>query len=254
MVSVKVIVAAGVAALISSAACAADLSMPPPMVAYPPAPAPVETGWYLRGDVGVGMQSFGSFDHSQTNAAFVWPASWTIVQQSIQDTALAGFGIGYEVNNWLRFDVTGEYRTQAMFKATGSYTQYCAGGLTCFDVNSGNLLRRSVHGQRLYRSRHLVVPDALRRRRRRRRLQPHHRRAGQRHQLERPGRLRLYPRRSRPLGASPGTFRPASPTTSATISRSISATVTSTSARRRAPQCSARIPPPAPAHPIRCAT
>ena len=138
MVSVKVIVAAGAAALISSAACAADLPMPPPMVAYPPAPAPVETGWYLRGDVGVGMQSFGSFDHSQTNAAFVWPASWSIVQQDIQDTALAGFGIGYEVNNWLRFDVTGEYRTKAMFKATGSYTQYCAGGLTCFDVNSGN--------------------------------------------------------------------------------------------------------------------
>ncbi len=56
--------------------------MPPPMVAYPPAPAPVETGWYLRGDVGVGVQSFGSFDHSQTNAAFVWPASWSIVQQT----------------------------------------------------------------------------------------------------------------------------------------------------------------------------
>ena len=56
----------------------------------PPPPAPVETGWYLRGDVGVGMQSFGSFDHSQTNAAFVWPASWSIVQQNIQDTALAG--------------------------------------------------------------------------------------------------------------------------------------------------------------------
>lgn len=136
MVSVKVIVAAGAAALISTAACAADLPMPPPMVAYPP--APVESGgWYLRGDVGVGMQSFGSFNFTQTNS-IAWPPSWTIVQQDIQDTAIAGFGIGYEVNNWLRFDATAEYRTKAMFKATGSYTDFCAGGLTCFNVNSGN--------------------------------------------------------------------------------------------------------------------
>src|SRR5277367_65672 len=48
-------------------------------------------------------------------------------------------GVGYEFNNWLRFDVTGEYRTKAMFKATGSYTNFCGGGGTCFDVNTGNL-------------------------------------------------------------------------------------------------------------------
>ncbi len=48
-------------------------------------------------------------------------------------------GVGYEWNNWLRFDVTGEYRTKAMFKATGSYTDFCGGGGTCFDVNTGNL-------------------------------------------------------------------------------------------------------------------
>lgn len=95
------------------------------------------SGWYLRGDVGVGLQSFSEFNHGQTNPAFVWPASWTIVQQDIQDAAIAGFGVGYEVNNWLRFDVTGEYRTKAMFKVTGSYTDFC-GGFTCFDVNSGN--------------------------------------------------------------------------------------------------------------------
>jgi hypothetical protein len=34
---------------------------------------------------------------------FVWPASWTIVQQDIQDSAIFGMGIGYAWNNWLRF-------------------------------------------------------------------------------------------------------------------------------------------------------
>ncbi len=135
MVSVKSVIAAGAAAFISTAACAADMALPPPpQIPY----QPVASGWYLRGDVGVGIQNFSSFDHGQTNAAFVWPASWTLVQQDIQDAAIAGFGIGYEVNNWLRLDVTGEYRTKAMFKATGSYTESCTGGGICFDANSGN--------------------------------------------------------------------------------------------------------------------
>jgi opacity protein-like surface antigen len=110
--------------------------MPPPVV-YPQPPC-CDTGrWYLRGDVGVGVQSFTSFDHSQTNSAFGWPPSWQIVQKDIQDTTIFGGGIGYEFNSWLRFDVTGEYRTKAMFKATGSYTDFCS-GFTCFDINTGN--------------------------------------------------------------------------------------------------------------------
>ena len=104
------------------------------MVYQPPPPPVVEaSGWYLRGDVGVGIQNFKTFDHSQTNPAFVWPASWTINQQEIKDATILGFGIGYEFNSWLRFDVTGEYRTKVVGKATGSFTEFCAGGGTCFD-------------------------------------------------------------------------------------------------------------------------
>ena len=47
-------------------------------------------------------------------------------------------GVGYEWNSWFRFDVTGEYRTKAAFKATGRFTEFCAGGGNCFDVNTGN--------------------------------------------------------------------------------------------------------------------
>ena len=104
------------------------------MVYQPPPPPIVEaSGWYLRGDVGVGIQNFKTFDHGQTNPAFVWPASWTINQQEIKDATILGFGIGYEFNSWLRFDVTGEYRTKVVGKATGSFTEFCARGGTCFD-------------------------------------------------------------------------------------------------------------------------
>ena len=142
MVSVKFFASAAALGLLSTAALAADLPppqmyQPPPQIAYQPAPV-VSSGWYLRGDVGVGIQSFGDFPHSQTNSAFVWPASWTIVQKDIQDTAIFGGGIGYEWNNWFRTDVTAEYRTKSLFKATGSYTNFCAGGGTCFDVTEGN--------------------------------------------------------------------------------------------------------------------
>ena len=112
--------------------------MPPPQMVYQPAPPCCETGrWYLRGDIGVGVQTFSSFDFTQTNSVFL-AVVWQIVRKDIQDTSIFGMGVGYELNIWLRFDVTGEYRTKSMFKATGSYTNFCGGGGICFDVNSGN--------------------------------------------------------------------------------------------------------------------
>jgi opacity protein-like surface antigen len=138
MVSVKLIIAAAAAVIVSTTAHAADMPLPAPHIVYQQ-PCCDTSRWYLRGDVGVGVQTFSSFDHGQTNSVFVWPASWAIVQQDIQDSAIFGMGIGYAWNNWLRFDVTGEYRTRAGFKATGTFTEFCAGGGNCFDVMQGNI-------------------------------------------------------------------------------------------------------------------
>jgi opacity protein-like surface antigen len=139
MVSVKSLVGASAALLLSGAAYAADLGAPPPAMQYQP-PVPVaQNGWYLRGDVGVGIQSFSSFDLAPASQV---PATWTVDQTDIQDSSLLGLGVGYELNNWLRFDVTGEYRTGAAFKALGSYDQgtCLVSGVTgtCFDNYSGN--------------------------------------------------------------------------------------------------------------------
>jgi opacity protein-like surface antigen len=146
MVRAKIFGLAGAAALLSTAALAADLPPPLPAPVYR-APAAVDTGgWYLRGDVGVGVQSFQSFDFHQTNVASGarWPASWNIDQKDISDVTILGFGLGYAWNNWLRFDVTGEYRTKDKFKAVGSYhgaADFCAVlGVdgTCRDQYDGN--------------------------------------------------------------------------------------------------------------------
>jgi opacity protein-like surface antigen len=122
------------------AAHAADL---PPMQPVAPAVVPAEDfgGWYLRGDVGIGINRFRAFDHTQTNPGFVWPASWAIEQKGINDSVFIGGGIGYQYNSWLRFDFTGEYRMTARFRAVGSYSgaaDFCAGGGKCFDVYDGH--------------------------------------------------------------------------------------------------------------------
>jgi opacity protein-like surface antigen len=137
MSSVRILAIAGAAAAISTAALAADF--PPALPAVQPiVQAPSESGWYLRGDVGVGVQRFKAFDHFQTNPNFVWPASWQIVQKETDDAAFIDFGVGYQVNNWLRFDFTGEHRASAKFKTVGSYTEFCPGGATCFDSYDGS--------------------------------------------------------------------------------------------------------------------
>ena len=63
MRSVKSLLAAGAASLISSMAFAADMPIaaPPPMYA-PPAPPADFGGWYLRGDIGMTNQSAKRID------------------------------------------------------------------------------------------------------------------------------------------------------------------------------------------------
>jgi opacity protein-like surface antigen len=137
MSSVRILALAGAAAAMSTAAFAADFppALPP---AQPVIQAPIESGWYLRGDVGVGVQKFQAFDHFQTKPSFVWPASWQIVQKQTDESVFIDFGVGYQFNNWLRFDFTGEHRTSAKFKVVGSYHEFCPGGATCFDQYDGS--------------------------------------------------------------------------------------------------------------------
>jgi opacity protein-like surface antigen len=148
MVGVKILGLASAAALlstatlVSTAALAADLPPPQPPPVY--APPVIVGGWYLRGDVGVGAQSFTDFTHTQANPNFVWPASWQILQKDVKSPAFVGFGVGYAWNNWARFDFTGEFRANVPFRALGSFqgrADFCLPGGpdgTCFDVLEGN--------------------------------------------------------------------------------------------------------------------
>jgi opacity protein-like surface antigen len=112
MRSVKYLVAAGAASLLSSAAFAADM---PSIMPAPPmyAPPPVEDfgGWYLRGDIGMTNQHLGNL--TLTSAPF--PAGFQSTGMGFDSSTSYDLGVGYQFNNWLRADVTGEYRGRANF-------------------------------------------------------------------------------------------------------------------------------------------
>ena len=106
MRSVKSLLAAGAATLISSMAFAADMPIaaPPPMYA-PVAPPADFGGWYLRGDVGMTNQRAKSIESAL-------PAGYSKTTEGLgfDSAGLFDLGVGYRFNNWFRADLIGQYR------------------------------------------------------------------------------------------------------------------------------------------------
>jgi opacity protein-like surface antigen len=75
------------------------------------APAVDFSGWYLRGDIGFSNQQVDSL----FNQNYSRYDSVTNVDKGFDAAPIFGLGIGYNINNWLRADVTGEYRGRANF-------------------------------------------------------------------------------------------------------------------------------------------
>jgi opacity protein-like surface antigen len=68
------------------------------------------SGWYLRGDIGMSNQSVSSLNNVVSPGTTVTTPFLTFDSAPIFD-----IGIGYQLNNWLRFDATAEYRANAHF-------------------------------------------------------------------------------------------------------------------------------------------
>jgi opacity protein-like surface antigen len=115
MRSVKSFIAAGAATLLSQAALAADMAIAPP-----PSYAPVVEdfgGWYLRGDIGFSNQRV-----NRLNNALDANNTSSVQTLNFNSAGIFGLGVGYKFNNWLRADVTGEYRGNSQFFGTDRIT------------------------------------------------------------------------------------------------------------------------------------
>jgi opacity protein-like surface antigen len=104
---VRVLAIAGATALSATALQAADMIVPPPIV-------PVQesfSSWYLRGDIGMTNQMVDKLH----NVLFAGTPRLAIRDKNFESGMLFGIGAGFQWNNWLRMDVTGEYRGETGF-------------------------------------------------------------------------------------------------------------------------------------------
>ena len=92
---------------------------PPPQPIYVPPPQECCDTWYLRGFIGTGLNGNYNLEYTTVTDA-------TLQHSDISDTYFIGAGIGYNFNEWLRFDVTGEYRAKSRVYA---FVTYPPGGL-----------------------------------------------------------------------------------------------------------------------------
>jgi opacity protein-like surface antigen len=164
--------AGGVALLATTAARAADLPPPPP-----PEPAPIAApameygGWYLRGDVGLGVNRSpklrtspdplagltqggcsdpynGGYQDCYSNIT----ATYDFRNQTLSQSTFVGLGIGYQLNQWLRADATLEWRGGAHMTAVdqlnerGTYTQVFPDGTNSGGQSYGRPLRNFYRG------------------------------------------------------------------------------------------------------------
>lgn len=106
----------------ASPVLAADYPQPQPQPIIIPQPVVIEefAAWYLRGDIGFSNQQIKNLTNVQD------------VNNSVRNVGLGfdgapifGLGIGYYYNDWLRLDLTGEYRARSNFHGSQIITAGC---------------------------------------------------------------------------------------------------------------------------------
>jgi len=113
MSSFKTLAVAGAAAgLTVAAAHAADLAPAPIM--QPVAVVQEFSGWYLRGNIGMSNTSVNSIHNLLDTSPGI---AVNTVYTDFTSSPFFGAGVGYQFNNWLRFDATGEYRGKSEFQS-----------------------------------------------------------------------------------------------------------------------------------------
>jgi opacity protein-like surface antigen len=133
MRSVKLLIAAGAASLLSSAAFAADMPSIAPAPQYYSPPPQDFGGWYLRGDIGIASPRAKNITNPLDSTLNVTGPSYT--GTGLSGAGIFDIGVGYAFNSWLRGDVTAEYRNASTLRGS-VYGQFSAFGNNFSDVDN----------------------------------------------------------------------------------------------------------------------
>ena len=143
----KAAICIGLAALLAQAAQvqAADILPPAPSLDSPALRGRFEadSGAYLRVDAG-----FGQLRPRNPSSTFSSPQPTVLREATRLDQAgLLGIGVGYQFNEFVRADVTGEYRGSANYSARASYVDGAnCGAARCADAYAGALRGAALMG------------------------------------------------------------------------------------------------------------
>jgi opacity protein-like surface antigen len=135
----KSVIGAFAFALAASAAHSADIYQPQEPLMSAPEVVVQETssGWYLRGDLGYGFNDFEGANFYQGHDT---SSKTDFATTDLRDAFTLGAGVGYQVNNYLRTDLTFDYMFKSKFegstKGSGASSGACVGPCTSTDRSS----------------------------------------------------------------------------------------------------------------------
>ncbi len=88
-----------------------------------PPPPPLDRGIYLKSYIGQANPDVGSIWTEGYNT----DNTFKVFHDDIKSSMLYGLGIGWQHSHWLRFDLTGEYRGDALFVGQDRYQLFGGG-------------------------------------------------------------------------------------------------------------------------------
>lgn len=110
----KSLIGAAALLLAATSAFAADLYQPEAPQAPPEVSVASSNGWYLRGDVGYAFEKLRGANYFQGSNSSMADFS----SAKIKNNATIGGGIGYQINDYLRTDVTADYLFKSDFRGS----------------------------------------------------------------------------------------------------------------------------------------
>jgi opacity protein-like surface antigen len=127
--------------LSTGVAQSADLyqPQPEPMMNAPEVTVQEASGWYLRGDAGYSFNRLRGAEFFQgSNDSLV-----DFDDVDLKDSFILGAGVGYQINNYLRTDLTFDYMGKSDFN--GSTTGFCLNGVdTCSSSDKASMKAYSL--------------------------------------------------------------------------------------------------------------